>query len=286
MSGQLDLTISVASFNTRELLARCLKSIYKNTKNIKFEIIVVDNASYDGSQRMVKEDFKKVKLLENKKNLFFTKAHNIALALAEGRYFLILNSDVYFLDNSLKKMVDKLDSDSRIGAIGGTETYENGKIISTGSKESTPLLDFYELSLIGKRIRNKKKINRYRMIRENRLHNFEVDTTSDAFLMVRTKMLKEIGGYDENLLLYYTENDLCLKIKNKGFKIIHMGSVRVVHTVSASVKKIGWKKLDIYYQDLLHYYKKNGYGFSGLLLYSLLRLEKNILKIIRPNMFS
>lgn len=284
--SKTDLTISITSFNTCELLARCLNSIYKNTRNVNFEIIVVDNASTDGTRKMIKEKFKKVKLIENKKNLFYTVANNQALKIASGRYFLILNSDAYFSDNSIKKMVEKMDKNSTIGAVGGTEVYENGEIVLTGSEFSTPLIDFYELSFVGKRFKNKKMINRFKMSRKSRLSDFDVDMTSDAFLMIRTKVLKEIGGYDSNLFLYYTENDLCLRIKKKGFRVLHMGEAKVVHTVSASVKKIGWKKLDIYYHDLLHYYKKNGHPITGTMLYLLLKIEKNILKIARPDMFS
>ncbi len=281
----IDVTISIVSYNTCELLKRCLDSIYKHTKNVAFEIIVVDNASSDGSVKMVKSNFKQIKLIENKKNLFFTKAHNEVLSKASGRYFLILNSDTYFTDNSVKKMVDRLDKESSIGAIGGLEIYEEGKIISTGSKFTTPLIDFYELSILGKRLKNKKLINKYKYIRQNRLFDFDVDVTSDAFLMVRTKILREIGGYDSKFLLYYTENDLCLRIKKKGYRILHLGNAKVIHTVSASVKKLGWKKLDIYYNDLLYYYKKNGSGTLGFLLFLLLKVEKNILKIVRPEMF-
>ncbi len=284
--NHLDLTISIASYNTSDLLYRCLKSIYKNTRNVNFEIIVVDNASGDGTKKMIKEKFKKVKLIENKKNLFFTTANNQALKLAHGRYFLILNSDTYFFDNSIKKMVEKMDKNSAIGAVGGTEVYENGEIILTGSEWSSPLIDFYELSFVGKRFRNKKLVNRFKMSRKSRLSDFDVDMTSDAFLMVRTNILKEINGYDSKLFLYYTENDLCLRIKRKGFRILHMGEAKAFHTVSGSVKKIGWKKLDIYYHDLLHYYKKNGHPVTGTMLYLLLKMEKNILKIARPNMFS
>lgn len=284
--NNLDLTISIASYNTSDLLTRCLNSIYKNTRNVNLEVIVVDNASSDGTKKMIKENFKKVKLIENKKNLFFTVANNQALKLAKGRYFLILNSDTYFVDNSIRKMIEKMDKNSRIGAVGGTEVYENGEIILTGSKFSSPLIDFYELSFIGKRFKNKKIINRFKMNRISRLSDFDVDMTSDAFLMVRTNILKELGGYDPKLLLYYTENDLCLRIKKKGFRILHMSEARVVHTVSASVKKIGWKKLDIYYHDLLHYYKKNGRPITGTMLYALLKMEKSVLKILRPDMFS
>src|ERR1700756_4722394 len=102
---------------------------------------------------MLEKDYKKnnIKFIKNNTNLFFTKANNQAFKKALGKYILILNSDTYFIDNSIKKMKDFLDSYPKVGAIEGIEMYENKTIIETGSRRASPLIDFYELSLLGKR---------------------------------------------------------------------------------------------------------------------------------------
>lgn len=274
----MDISISIASYNTADLLKRCLNSIYKHTKGLKFEVIVVDNRSKDRSVEMVKKNFPRVKIIANKTNKFFSKANNQALKIASGKYFLILNSDTYFTDNSLKKMVDYMEKNTEIGACEGIEVYEDGRILQTGSGFSTPLIDFFELSILGTRLKNKKLINRYRLVEYDRRENFEIDVGCDAFLMVRKMIMDKIGGYDKRFLLYYTENDLCLRIKKLGYKIMHLGDSQVMHRVSASVEKIGWKKTDIYYKDLFYYYKKHGFQVTGALLFLLLKLEGFILK--------
>jgi len=277
----MNITISIVSFNTLDLLRRCLESIFKYTKGINFEVIVVDNASQDGTVDMIKREFKKVKLIKNTVNKYYTGANNQSLKIAKGKYFLILNADTYFVDGSLKRMVDYMEENPDVGACEGLEIYENGTLVPTGSKFSTPLIDFYELSIIGKRFKNNKLIDDYRLVEYDRKSNFEIDVGCDAFLMVRKEIMDKLNGYDEHFLLYYTENDLCLRIKNLGYKIVHLGNAKVIHTVSASVKKLGFKKMDIYYQDMLWYYRKHGYMVEGTLLYVLLKLEEVILRIIK-----
>ena len=88
------LSISLINYNNMELLKKCLISIYKNIRKIKFEVLLVDNASKDGSVKMVQQLFPKVKLIKNKKNLIFTKAHNQNLSKIRGKYFLVLNEDI------------------------------------------------------------------------------------------------------------------------------------------------------------------------------------------------
>lgn len=288
----MDLSISLVSYNTRDLLRRCLTSIYKYTKNISFEVIVVDNNSSDFSVEMIEKEFSKVKIIQNKTNRMFTRANNQAMKVAQGKYFLILNSDTYFKDNSIKKMIEYLEKNKDVGAVEGLEIYENGKLIPNGSQFSTPLIDFYELSIIGKKISrtffknlNMKLLNKYRYTSIDRKSTFEIDLGCDAFLMVRKNIMDTLKGYDENLLLYYTENDLCYGIKKLGYSIIHLGDSYVVHTVSASANKLGWRKLDIYYKDMKYYYHKHNYVLSGTVLFLLLKIEEQILKIIRPNMF-
>lgn len=282
-ANNIELTISIVSFNSKDLLKRCLSSINKYLTGLSYEVIVVDNGSKDGTVKMIKESFSRVTVLTNKKNVFFAKANNQALIIAKGKYFLILNQDAYFIDDSIKKMIMFMDKNPDVGACEGLEIYENGKIVPTGSRLSTPLIDFYELSLIGKRIKNKRKIDEYRLIKKNRKDVFDIDVGCDAFLLVRKEILNKLSGYDENFLLYYTENDICLRIKKLGHRVVHYGLSKVMHRVSASVDLLGWKKMDIYYRDMFYYYKKHGFLTEGLVLFGLLKLEQFFLKSFKRN---
>src|SRR3989344_155939 len=111
----MDLSVIIVNWNTKKLLEDCLLSIYKYTKGITFEVIVVDNGLSDGSQELVKEKFPKTKLILNKTNLGFTKANNQGIKVAKGKYILLLNSDTYLIENSLGKLVKRADGLSKRG---------------------------------------------------------------------------------------------------------------------------------------------------------------------------
>lgn len=262
-----DLTISIVSYNTKDFLRRCLASIFRYTQKLTFEVIVVDNASSDGSVAMVNQDFPQVKLIKNRINKFYTGANNQALRLAQSRYFLILNSDIFLTTNAFKTMVNYLDRHPQVGAIEPLQLYQDGRIAPTGSRHNTPLTDFFELTWLGRKLAHHQLLRRFRLARCNRRHTWPAEVICDAALMVRTDLLKHLRGYDERLKLYYTENDLCRRIQNHGFTIVHLGSAKVYHTVSASTAKVGWQTISgIYAADLWHYYRK----WHGLLPASLL----------------
>ena len=113
----MDLSVIIVNWNTKKLLEDCLASIFKFTKNLDFEVIVVDNSSSDGSQKMVQNKFPKVKLIQNKDNLGFAKANNIGIKLAIGKYILLLNSDTYLIENSLQKLVEFAVKQENLGVL-------------------------------------------------------------------------------------------------------------------------------------------------------------------------
>ena len=115
----LDLTISIVSYNTKTLLKNCLGSIYKNTGKYEFEVIVVDNNSGDGSVAMVEKEFSQVKLIKNEENMGFARANNQAIRQSKGRYILLLNSDTVVISDALSKMISFMDNHPEAGAVGG-----------------------------------------------------------------------------------------------------------------------------------------------------------------------
>src|SRR3990167_2786684 len=114
----MDLSLIIVNWNTIELLEDCLMSIFKFTKNVSFEVIVVDNGSKDGSQAMVRKKFPQIKLIPNKDNLVFAKANNQGIKLAKGKYILLLNSDTYLIENSFKKIIEGVNKFDNLGAMG------------------------------------------------------------------------------------------------------------------------------------------------------------------------
>jgi len=115
----VDVSVIIVNWNTKELLRDCLSSVYEHAGNVDYEIIVIDNASTDGSAEMVKNDFRQVILIENTENQGFAAANNQGMAIAKGRYVLLLNSDTVVLDNSIANTVHFADENPQAAVTGG-----------------------------------------------------------------------------------------------------------------------------------------------------------------------
>ena len=275
-----NLSISIVSYNTKDLLSRCLRSIYQHTRGIKFEVIVVDNASSDGTVPALRQKFTKVKLIRNRINLFYTGANNQALKMARGKYFLILNSDMWLKENSFSKMLSYLDNHPQVGAIEPLQLYEDGRMAPTGSRHNTPLIDFFELTWLGRRLAPPYLLRRFRLATRNRRRTWPAEVICDAALMTRTDLVRQLEGYDTNFKLYYTENDLCRRIQQAGFHTIHFAGARLYHRVSASTGKVGWPTISrIYAQDALAYYRKWSHPVFAWALYLSLKLNNLVILI-------
>jgi GT2 family glycosyltransferase len=281
----MQLSVSIVSFNTKALLKRCLASIFKFTKGLSFEVIVVDNGSTDDSAAIVRKDFPQVKLIQNRTNRWYSGANNQALNAAKGKYFLILNSDIFLKDNAFKSLVCYLSRHQKVGAVEPLQQSENGKIISTGSRHNRLDWDLTELTLLHKLI---KPPSQFRLVGKDRRKTWPAEVICDAALLLRTSQLKKIGGYDEKFKLYYTENDLCRRLQQRQYKAVHLGTAKVWHSVSASTKKAGWKIISpIYTADARQYYRKYHGRLQALAIWSgmslsnaLVRLKQNFWLIV------
>ena len=269
----MQLSISIVSYNTRDLLQRCLRSIFKYTRGLSFEVIVVDNGSTDGSAAMVEQEFPQVKLIRNKTNRWYTGANNQALRRARGTYFLILNSDIYLKNNAFKIMVEYLEKNLGVGAIEPLQLYENGRVVPTSSKHNSPWLDLVELTLMHRFFRP-RALKSFRLHQTDRKQTYAAEVICDAVMLVCTRTLKKIGGYDETMKLYYTENDLCRRLQGLSLQTVHLGKAQVWHRVSASTDKAGWKTISkVYRQDARQYYLKYHSWLSANLLYWSMQLS-------------
>lgn len=212
-----DLSIIIVNFNNKKLLEECLKPIKLSTYKISYEIIVVDNASSDGSQAMVKQKFPQIHLIENKENLGFAKANNMGLRIYNARYAMLLNNDTIVKDHALDKMVEFMDSHPEAGACGpkllntdGTIQTQGGSLGKRFWKSSTPIT---------------------------------VDFVIGAALMVRKQVIDRIGLMDENLFFYNDDLDWCISIRKAGFKIYYLPQAEIIHYGGYSSKRAFNSKL-------------------------------------------
>lgn len=252
----MDLSIIVVNYNTKALLDQCLKSVFKFTKGIRFEVIVVDNNSGDGSIELLKKKFPQVKLILNKSNLGFTKANNQGIKVTKGDYILLLNSDTYLLENSLKKLVEKCQSVENLGVIGPLLLNEDRSTQqSVGFFPHLPQV-FWWMSFIddlpGGTFLKSFHVDHDSFYKKDQ----KVDWVTGAALLIPRSVIKKVGFLDEKIFMYGEEVEWCWRIKKANFNIYFSPITQIVHIGRGSSGKISTSAFIGEYKSVLYFYKK------------------------------
>ncbi|MCK4352410.1 glycosyltransferase family 2 protein [candidate division WOR-3 bacterium] len=229
------LSIIIVNFNTKEALRHCLESIIKNTNRLNYEILVVDNHSSDKSIKMVKRKFPQVGLIENKENIGFSRANNQAIYKAKGKYILFLNPDTIIVDNAIGKMFMVIESHPKIGILGCKILNPDGSTqwISCG-KFLTPLTLFLWQTLLEKLFNKSKLFGGREMRYWIRNTNRAVDWVSAVSMIVRRKVIQDIGMFDENFFSYLEDAEFCYRAKEKKWKVYFLADASIIHLLSQS----------------------------------------------------
>lgn len=256
----MDVSIIIVNYNTRELLQQCIDSIYKYTINVNFEIIIIDNASKDGSTDMVKSSYPEVILIESKENLGFGRANNWGAKHASGTYLLLLNSDTILLENSIKILYDFFESaNNPILAVIGCKLLDINKRphISYGNFPTIRQELFeYGLSRIFRRYYLTKLSP---SVRDAGRQIKEVDYIMGADLFFKRKIFEQVNGFDEDFFLYYEETEICFRLKKQGFRIQWVPLTSIIHYIGASgnqTKEFNYWILEQLHKSKYLYYRK------------------------------
>lgn len=238
----MDVSIIIVNYNTKSLLKNCIASIYNQTKDISFEVIVSDNGSTDGSIEMIKSCFSQVILIENKENLGFGKANNNGLEIAKGKYILYLNSDTVLLNNAVKIFNDFWQEHSKenLGAIGCMLTDENGNLIHSygtfpGFKLSVKQLLQMNITNIMLSFAYIFKINLQRPASFEKEYSGNVDyvTGADLFLLNN-----EYAKFNTDFFLYFEDSSLQKKLCNMNLQRRIIYGPKIEHLCGGSVDEV------------------------------------------------
>ncbi|MCX8031546.1 MAG: glycosyltransferase family 2 protein [Thermodesulfovibrionales bacterium] len=250
----MDLSVIIINWNTRDLLINCVKSIYKTTKGISYEIIVVDNGSSDGSVKALKEQFPEVMVIENNSNLGFAKACNQAIRKINSRYAVFLNTDAFFFENTLRKALEFMDENLDVAICGAQLLNEDGSKQNSISSKPSLLTELINKSIL------KKLYPRLYFSKEINIENpIEVDSVIGAFMIVRKEAIDDVGLLDENFFFFFEETDWCLMMQKKGWKVFHHPQLRVYHLQGQTAKKVHIPARIEYWRSRYIFFKKH-YG--------------------------
>jgi len=241
----MDLSVIIVNFNTENLLEDCLTSIFNQTKGINFEVLVIDNASSDGSVAMVKKKFPQAVLIANKKNLGFAKANNQGLRQAKGDYALLLNSDTVLKDNPFLKLIKFAQNHLQAGVIGC-------RLLNKDKSHQPSAAPFFTLPRAILWLTTGD-----RFLYSSPSKTQQVDWVMGAALMIKKEAIKKAGLLDEKFFMYMEEQEWCYRIKKEGWQIWFYPEAEIFHLVRGSSPEGRQKVILGIYQGLIFFYQKH-----------------------------
>ena len=257
------ISIVIVSYNVRYFLRQCLQSVYNSRINAELEVIVVDNASSDGSVELLRNEFPQVKCIANAFNLGFSKANNQAFEILNGNYVLILNPDTIIEENCLQICLDHYKSDPDIGAIGVKMLDGAGKYLPESKRGfPTPLRSLFKISGLAKLFESSSFFNGYYLGQLSNDEMHDVDVLTGAFVFTQKTTLDAIGGFDEDYFMYGEDIELCYQIKNTGKKIRYLPETSIIHFKGESTRKSSLNYLKRFYGAMQIYASKRNSSSS------------------------
>jgi len=261
----MDLSIVIVNWNTRDMLRSCLASI-PISSGLQSEVIVIDNASRDGSSLMVAEEFPEVRLIQNSANLGFATATNQGLRVAQGRYLLLLNSDTLVLGDVLTESVRYMDVHPDVGMMGCKVLNEDGTTQMTCS-----LFPSF-LNLLLQSLERPRWLRRYQMLDWARDDEREVEVISGCYLVARRTAVAQIGLLDESFFLYGEETDWCRRCADAGWRLVFAPVGRIIHFGSGSSRQLNYKRDLMLSEGTVRLHRKHGGRPAALSVWLLLLL--------------
>ncbi len=265
------LSVIIVNYNVEYFLEQCLYSVRRAAFALPCEIIVVDNNSVDGSVAMVLEKFPEVILISNKENTGFSRANNQGIAIAKGKYILLLNPDTLVEEDTFAKSVAFMESHTEAGGLGVKMIDGKGRFLPESKRGlPTPAVAFCKIFGLSSLFPKSKIFGRYHLGYLDYDHVHEVDVLSGAFMLMRKSVLDTTGWLDESFFMYGEDIDLSYRITEAGFKNYYFPETRIIHYKGESTKKSSINYVFVFYRAMVifaekHFSKRNAKAFSLLI---------------------
>jgi hypothetical protein len=262
----MDLSIVIVNWNTRELLRDCLTSVLSPCGGLAVEILVVDNASSDGSAAMVRAGFPAVRLIESPRNIGFAAGNNLALRQVRGRHVFLLNSDTLVRGDVLADAVAWLDAHPSAGVVGPLVLNSDGTLQPSCS--SFPTLRNLALQLLG--VTRIARLDGYRLTGWDRSTARRVEVVSGAAMFVRRAAMEEVGLLDESFFFYGEETDWCHRFVRAGWEVVFVPLPAVTHFGGGSVRALNHRRDVLLTEGVTRLHRKHGGLLAGLACFAIL----------------
>lgn len=258
----MDLSVIIITYREKDLLRKCLKSVFASQTNYRYEVIVTDSDSQDGSVEMVQREFSNAIVLDNKKNLGFSKGNNVAIRRASGRLILLLNADTEVKADTIDLSIRYMDGHKEAGAV-GVKVLLPDRTLDQACRRKFPNPANAFLRLFGF-----KKLSDYNILAPID-EEIEVDAIMGAYFLIRKTVIDQIGLLDEEFFMYGEDLDWCWRIKEAGYKVMYYPNAQITHykygaSNSIPFQTIKWAHaaMKIFYRK--HYAKKYNWLFNRI----------------------
>ena len=257
----IDVSIIIINFNASDYLEACLNSLYKETKDISFEVIVVDNGSANFDLDLWQKKYSHITFVRNFTNKGFAAANNDGLKYANGRYVLFLNNDTRFTEDTIKKAFDFAEGLSKPVFIGCQLL--NGDLSKQESVVCSPSVwnGFTENFFLYKIFPHSKLFNKYYQNNSDWGSPVKVDVIRGAFMFCPSNVIKELNGFDDRFFFYSEETDLCFRFHKIGGETYFLPDVKLIHYGGVTTDKYLWFKFKNQTIGKIQYYQKH---FAGI----------------------
>lgn len=238
----MDISVIIVSWNVRALLERCLRSLYEHSSGVACEVIVVDNASSDGTADMVARLFPQVRLVANDANRGFAAANNQGAAVSSGRLLFFLNPDTELTENSLQKLIDVFRAHPEAGAVGPQLRYGDGSVQPTVKRDPTGCDQAWVLTKLFHWIQP-ACVRRYLAKDWDYRREQAAEQLMGAAIAVRADIFRSIGGWDESYFLWWEDVDLCTRLRQAGNVLLYTPATAITHHEGKSfAQQLSFKK--------------------------------------------
>ncbi|HMS65224.1 MAG TPA: glycosyltransferase [Ignavibacteria bacterium] len=263
----VDVSVVIVNYNVKDLVDNCIASIYKaNENNFNIEIFFVDNNSIDGSSEHISGKYPEVKIINNNKNIGFSKANNIAIRKAAGKYLLILNPDTLLEEGTFEKLIKFTEENKEAGAVTSKLILADGKLDSACRRSfPTPSVAIPRILGLSKLFPKNKIFGKYNLTYLDENKTCEVDSICGAFMFIPGKVFDKTGLFDEDYFMYGEDIDLCFRIKKSGYKIFYYPEVTTIHFKGESTRKTNLSYVNNFYGAMKIFVRKNFTGTSRML---------------------
>jgi len=266
----MDLSIIIVNWKVKDLVKRLVDSIFRYTKDINFEIIVVDNDSGDGSVELLLRSFPNIKVIASDKNLGFAGGCNKGIEVARSDFILLLNPDTEIFDDSLMRLVHWMRAHPEAGIGSGKVLNPDHTIQRDVRRFPTIFSQFLIVLKLHHLFKKVKSLKQYFARDFDYEKEQEVDQVIGAFFCIRRSVIEKIGLLDDAFFVWFEEVDFCKRTKEAGFKIIYTPKVSVIHHGGESFAQVFALKKQRYYNASLRTYSKKHFGFLAWLLFTVI----------------